>query len=144
MINQILITNSTFYNVSRVIMHSATNSEKLLISDCTFNDIIASGRYLVDYSTAFGVQDFVLRNNIFGATKNAGAKGVRANTTPIVDNCYSTSDWELGSNRISGLESYGSASTNLFTDPAKGNFKIKDQQFRGRDNAGDPKWRIEY
>ena len=37
---------------------------------------------------------------------------------------------------------YPGTSTDLFEDPANGNFKIKDKSFVGKSSAGDPRWRL--
>ncbi len=142
-IDNILVTNSTFYSVSRFIVHSASNNNAITISDCTFNNILGSGRYFIDFSAGFQSANLTLANTILGATQHTGAKGIRAAKAASVINCYATTDWVLGSNAIAGLTSYGKSSTELFADPSNGDFTIIDDTFEGRDSAGDPKWRIE-
>jgi hypothetical protein len=59
----------------------------------------------------------------------------------MITNCYSTSDFIITRGAFAGLISYAKSSTDLFTDPTNGNFKIKDQSFEGISSAGDPRWR---
>lgn len=141
-ISNIVITNSTFYNVSRFIVHSAANNNSIVVSDCTFNNILAAGRYFIDMSANFSPATFKLTNLILGATKDATARGVRASVAPIVTNTFATSDWVVSSNAIGGLSTYSGASTSLFVNPAVGDFTIKDELFEGKSSAGDPRWRI--
>ena len=69
-IDNISITNSTFYNIGRLFLHNKSNSNSVLIADCTFDDIIAAGRYFFDYSSSYGpTNGFTLSNCIFGDTR---------------------------------------------------------------------------
>jgi hypothetical protein len=52
-----------------------------------------------------------------------------------------TSDCLFSANPITGANSYSGKAADLFTDPANGNFKIKDNSFAGKSTAGDPRWR---
>lgn len=142
-IDNISITNSTFYKLSRFIVHSASNNSSLIISDCTFNNVIAGGRYFIDFSSSYQSANMMITNTILGATQIATARGIRSAKAATIVNSYSTTDWVIGSNAISGLTAYGKASTDLFTDPDNGDFTIKDDTFEGKNSAGDPRWRIE-
>ncbi|WP_163711660.1 DUF5123 domain-containing protein [Mangrovibacterium lignilyticum] len=140
-VDNISITNSTFYNIGRLFLHNKSNNSSVLIADCTFDTVVAAGRYFFDYSSSFGPSNgFTMRNCILGATQDATAKGIRFNGSPTVTNTYATSDFVLGGASISGLNSYSGASTDLFTDPANGDYSIADELFDGKTSAGDPRW----
>ncbi|MCW0482175.1 DUF5123 domain-containing protein [Gaoshiqia sediminis] len=140
----ISITNSTFHNIMRMIMHTNSNNESLVISDCTFNNVLASGRYFIDMSTSYGpTSEFKITNSIFGDTADDNARGIRAASAPVVTNTFATSDFVLGGSSISGLIDYLGLSTDLFADPANGDFTIKDELFDGKSSAGDPRWRFQ-
>jgi hypothetical protein len=47
----------------------------------------------------------------------------------VVKNSYSTSDCTFSSNAIKELSSYEGTSAELFTNPAAGDFSIKDKSF---------------
>lgn len=140
-VNNISLTNSTFYNIGRLFLHNKANNNSVLIADCTFDDVLAAGRYFFDYSSSFGpTNGFTMRNCILGSTQDDTAKGIRFNGTPTITNTYATSDFVLGGASISGLNSYSGASTDLFADPANGDFTITDESFDGKASAGDPRW----
>jgi len=143
LINNISITNSTFYRILHNFMqHSAANLTSIVISNCTFNNVVGAGRYLIDCSTFGPTGEFSISNCIFGKSYDALAKGVRSSKTASVNNSYKTSDWITAGNIIPSLTEYSGTSVDLFTDPTNGNFKIKDGSFAGAKDSGDPRWRI--
>jgi len=148
-VDDIVITNSTLYMVEKVVVtKTATNS--INIEKCTINEAPLSGNYLIDFGgTSVGsVNGIAIKNVILGVGKatSTGAtvvRGIRtsATTNVIVSGSYNTSDYTTSANVISGLNAYSGKSTDLFTDPVNGNFKIKDSAFAGVNTAGDPRWR---
>ncbi len=144
LINNISISNSTFYRIlNNFIQHSASNLTSIVISNCTFNNVVGAGKYLIDCTTGFGpTGEFTVSNCIFGKSFDATAKGIRSNKVASVTNSYKTTDWVTGGNAVPSLTDFSGASTDLFTDPANGNFMIKVSSFAGAKNAGDPRWRI--
>ena len=142
-ISNINITNSTFNTVGRFILSKSTNTNSITLSDCTFYNMIASGRYFIDFgSTSYGPANGIsIKNSIFALSQVATAKGIRSAGTVTVENSYATSDWQLGSPSISGLISYSGASSALFTSPTTGDFSFLDKTFAGTETAGDPRWR---
>lgn len=142
-IDNIVVTNSTFYNVSRFILHNASNNNKVAIADCTFDKMLAAGRYFIDFNKSGPASELSLTNCLFGSTLSETAKGIRATLDASVMNSFAATDWVLGGNAIPGLSSYSKTSTDLFVNPAEGDFTIKDDTFEGRNSCGDPRWRIE-
>lgn len=142
--NNISITNSTLYRIGySVILHNAAPSVSVLIDNCTIDNSIGDGRYLIDYN-AQTIGSFQIKNSILGKSLSpaATARGYRAGTAPTVDNTYQTADAAISANPIPGLINYTGNSTALFTDPSTGNYLIKDANFAGKSSAGDPRWRL--
>jgi hypothetical protein len=146
-INTIEITNSTLYNIGySLILHNLSGSESVKIEKCTFNDFVGDGRYTIDYNNQV-VGTFSLANCILGKTKSPAntASGIRiAGAAVTAINSYKTSDFiatAQATKVIGGLIEYTKASTDLFIAPTDGDFNFKDQNFEGKDLAGDPRWK---
>lgn len=149
-VDNISINNSTFYKIEKLIASSTAGSvsSSVVIQNSTFNEATLGGgaTYFIDYNTnnvAGGIQ---INNCILGAAKTGTTnqvRGVRYATSGTADGTgsYSTSDYIVTVNPISNLTVYPKPSTDLFTDPLNGNFKIRDNTFAGRTTAGDPRWR---
>jgi hypothetical protein len=143
-INNIAITNSTLYRIGySIILHGAAPSQSVLIENCTIDNSIGDTRYVVDYN-AQTVGSFQINNTIIGKTLSpAGtARGIRAASAYTVSGSYQTADAVFSANPIAGITSYTGTSATLFTDPASGNYLIKDAGFAGKSTSGDPRWRL--
>lgn len=144
-INNIIITNSTFYNIRvGLVLHNQLPGVSLNVSNCTINDISDDTRALIDYN-AQSSGTFTFLNNIIGKVKSAAntARGIRIGGTSVTvssDN-YVTNDYTVSTNPIGGVSIYSGASTALFENPGAGIFRFKDANFAGRNTAGDPRWR---
>lgn len=142
--NNIAITNSTLYKIGySVILHSAAPSLSVTIENCTFDNVVGNGRFFVDYN-AQTTGNFLINNVIIGKTLSpaGSARGIRAGSPYTVGNSFQASDAVFADNAVAGITSYAGTSTALFTDPANGNFLIKDNSFTGRSSSGDPRWRL--
>lgn len=152
----ILVSKTTLYNARKVIDHRSPGSNSIKFEDCTFYNLPGGGAaggvggfYFIDLGTQNSATPIVVKNCIFGKTWNDqglgdDARGIQAGaaTTVSVTNSYQTSDF-ISTNplyQISGLIPYSGTSFVLYTDPANGDFKIKDLNFAGRGNSGDPRW----
>jgi len=143
-INNISITNSTLYRIGySVILHNLAPSQSVLIENCTIDNSLGDGRYLIDYNaqTAASLQ---INNSIIGKTLSplGTARGIRIASAYTVNNSYQTADAVIAANPFAGITSYTGNSTALFTDPSTGNYLIKDGSFAGKSNSGDPRWRL--
>jgi hypothetical protein len=150
-VENISFTNSTIYKAEKVIT-SKQNSTSVLIENCTFNEapLGNSSNYYVDYSTS-GTNNvtngITINNCIFGIGKwSNGAitvKDIRANAATTVNgsNNFRTADHLSAGNDLPNITTYTRASNLLWEDPSSGNFRIADNSFPGRSNAGDPRWR---
>jgi hypothetical protein len=147
-INNISITNSTIYKVEGGIS-SAQPSTSVLISDCTFNEAPLGNNknaYL-DYGSNNITAGVTVSNCIFGIGKNSAGnitvKAIKVGTGTVIaaSNNYRTQDYKSGGNDIPNVIIYNRPSTQLWADPANGNFQIADITFPGRNSTGDPRWR---
>jgi len=148
----ISITNSTIYKAEKIIT-SRQNSTSVLIENVTINEAPMGGasNYYVDYSTSPTnnvANGITISNCIFGHGKwNNGvttSRGVRAGAATAVNtsNNYRTADHVWAANEVPGAILYTKPASQIWLDPANGNFKIIDTQFPGRSNSGDPRWRM--
>ena len=95
------------------LVNSMANSNSALVESCTFNDMITSGNYFMDFNT-YTVSSVTINNSIFGKTKDPLlSKGVRASaaTNIATNNCYNTSDFFTAANNIPGLNPFNGLST---------------------------------
>ncbi|WP_164974168.1 DUF5123 domain-containing protein [Filimonas effusa] len=141
-ITNIEFTQSTFYDIGyALILHNAAASTSVKIENCTIYNTTGNARYMIDYNT-FSAGTFTIKNTIIGKTLSATAtaNGYRAASAPIVTNSYITSDVVFAAGAIPSVINYTNNSANLFTEPAGGNFVIKDSLFAGASTAGDSRW----
>jgi len=140
-IQNINIQNSTFYNFYYFIRQEKVAGISLNIINCTFDQMINQGGYFINYSGTWPTE-FNIYNTILGSTLDPeNSNGIKPEGNPSYSNTYTTSDDVFTSNPIQGASSYSGASTDLFADPANGDFTIKDASFAGASTAGDPRWR---
>jgi hypothetical protein len=145
-INNISLTNNTFYNIGYgLVLHSSAPSVAVQVENNTFYNVTGDSRYMIDFNAQPIASSFTFTNNILGKTLSpAGTgRGVRSTATPptLGGSTYRTSDATFSANPFSGIVEYAKSSTDLFTDPAAGNFLYKDLTFAGRGTCGDPRWR---
>ncbi|WP_187263340.1 DUF5123 domain-containing protein [Pontibacter beigongshangensis] len=150
-VDNIRLLNSTFARTEVGIV-SKSNSNSVVIENCTFYKFLRTGRYLAYYRTA-GADNVTngvkIYNSILGPGWAAGEEetaaihGVRATANVDAMGTYSTSGYNTiaSTYQIPGLLEYGKPATALFENPENLNFKIKDATFGGRNTAGDPRWR---
>lgn len=144
-VNNIEITNSTFYNVRiGLILHNAAASQTVTVSNCTINDISDDARALIDYN-AQAVTTFTFTSNIVAKHKSPlnTARGIRiaGASVTVPSSSYVASDYVPSTNPIGGATGYAGTNTDLFVSPATGDFHFKDTNFAGKSTSGDPRWR---
>jgi hypothetical protein len=150
-VDNISLTNSTFYKMEKFISSTTagSTSSAVTIQNCTLSEVPLGGgsNYLIDYNTNNVSGGITIKNCIIGAAKSGGTsmqvRGVRYASSGTADGSgsYGTSDYLVSANAISNLTSYTKKSTEIWQDPANGNFKIIDASFPGKSTAGDPRWR---
>lgn len=131
----IVIKNSTFVQLKHNFIQCANAiTNKVTVSDCTFYNIIGSGRYFIDANGNDTNIDLV--NCIFGKTYTEEAsRGLRTAGTYTATNCYQTTDFNIVSNKFAVDMEYNGSSSDIFTDPENDNFTLKETL-----GAGDPEW----
>ena len=134
-IDKLEIKNSTFDTTQRSFIEASKSAinNGITISDCTFYNNVADGRYLID---ANGQSTNInLTNIILGKSYVDSAKGIRTAGTITNTNSLRTSDCIYASNDISQLPAGDKTSTEIFTDPENHDFTLLID-----DKIGDPRW----
>lgn len=145
-VNNFVFKNSTFAKIEKLIA-SKNSSNSVLIESCTFNEAPFGGQYLIDFNSFAVTTGIKIYNSILGIgysnSGNVTVRGYRAasGVTLDVSNSFTLSDY-VGTNGFTNITPYTRPSTEVFTDPLKFDFKIKDNGFPGRSSAGDPRWRL--
>lgn len=139
-VSNVNITNSTFNTMVHSfadVRNSSTGTFN--ISNCTFYNIVASGRYFLDARSAVNV---TIQNTIFGKTNADGVNGIRlTGATPTIIDVYKASDCNFskyGFDADRGETPVSSA--DLFADPDNGDFTILENKLK---SLGDPRWNNE-
>ena len=134
-IDKLEIKNSTFDTTQRSFIEASKSAitNGITISDCTFYNNVADGRYLID---ANGQSTNInLTNIILGKSYVDSAKGIRTAGTITNTNSLRTSDCIYKSNDIKELPAGDKTSTEIFTDPENHDFTLLIG-----DKIGDPRW----
>lgn len=131
--NSICVTGKVF------IFSKKTDMQDITIKNSTFYNCNGNGQYFVDFNTdSFGPNTFLIENCIFGKSADeATNKNIRSKTPATVANSFRTTDFFKV---IKGVNDTEFSSTQLFTDPANGNFTIKAGTLK--EKAGDPRWYV--
>ncbi len=135
-IGKLDIKNTTFNTSQRSFIEAskAPIANGVTISDCTFYNNVASGRYFMDANGQS--TNLTMTNVILGKTFDAEkSRGARSAGTMTFTNCLRTSDCVYGSNNIADLPAGEQSSADIFTDPDNGNFTLKIDT-----KVGDPRW----
>lgn len=153
-IGVIRFSNSTVYKSRKLITHALAGSScnSVTIENCTFNELPSNNgtNFIIDFNTINVTNGITIKNSIFGKFWDEGIgattypNGYRAggSTALSITTVFATNDLQFSANPLTGTTTYSGSSTSLFTDPANGNFKIKDTNFIGKSTVGDPRWRI--
>ena len=114
-----------------------TPSTSIAISNSTFYNVNGGGQFFIDYNKdTIGPNSLSILNCIFSKQPDeATNKNIRCSATPEIAGCYNTNDWFKA---FTGLTALEYSSTDLFTDPANGDFTIKKGTLT--EKAGDPRW----
>jgi hypothetical protein len=157
-ISNIKMTNSTFNIVGAHFIYfgqsRTAGCKSVDIEYCTFYNMMYSGsaRWFINLGNVNNPENSVitLKNLILGSTvltSTADPKPVhdcvkRDNVSLTVEEVYQTNDWVVKpATNLDDAKVYNGSATDLFTDPAKGKFSIKDAGFAGKITAGDPRWK---
>ena len=156
-IRNISIKNSTFNIVGCHFIYFGQSRtigcQSVTIENCTFYNAMHSGaaRWFINLGNVNNPENSIitLKNVILGSTVlNSTAdplpvhNGIkRENVTIVIEEVYQTNSWIVREETAIDAKIYNGSVTDLFVDPAKGNFAIKDSDFAGKNTTGDPRWR---
>lgn len=134
-IGRLEFTNSTFDTTQRSFIEAskAPVANGVFITNCTFYNNVAAGRYFMDANGQ--ATNLVMTNTILGKSFIKDARGIRSTGTLEFNNCIRTSDCIYGSNDIKTLPMDSWSSADLFTAPDSHNFTLKISK-----KVGDPRW----
>ena len=139
-VSNVNITNSTF----NTMLHSFADVQKsstgtFNVSNCTFYNVVGSGRYLLDARSGVNV---TVQNTVFGKTNADGVNGIRlTGSTPTIIDVYKTSDCNFSSYGFTADRSEAPVlSSELFANPDEGDFTILENRLK---SLGDPRWNNE-
>jgi len=134
-VGRLEFTNSTFDTTQRSFIEAskAPVANGVHITDCTFYNNVASGRYLVDANGQS--TDVVMTRTILGKSYKEDARGMRTAGTMTFDNCLRAADCIYASNDIKELSADDRTSADIFRDPAGHDFTLKINK-----RIGDPRW----
>ena len=159
-ISNIAIKNSTFDGVGCHFIYfgqdrstTQRGCKSVSIENSTFYRMMYSGasRWFINlgnvnnpFNSTISLKSLILGSTVMNSTADPlpvhnGIK--RDNVTISVSDVYQTNDWVVQpATAIDGAAQYNGSATDLFTDPANGDFSIKDATFLGKGVAGDPRW----
>lgn len=140
LIDNINISNSTFYYFYSFIRQDKVSTSSININNCTFDNMINQGGYFFQYTTfptTFGITNCILGNTL----DPTNAQGISSSAAISLYNCYMTSDCIFSANPLTGFTPYSGTAAQLFKDPTQGDFTIIDNSFAGKNTTGDPRWR---
>lgn len=131
--NSICVTGKVF------IFSKMTDMQDITIKNSTFYNCNGNRQYFVDFNVdTFGPSTFTIENCIFGKSADeATDKNIRSKTPATVANSFRTTDFFKV---IKGVNDTEFSSTQLFKDPANGDFTIKAGTLK--EKAGDPRWYV--
>lgn len=131
--NSICVTGKVF------IFSKKTDMQDITIKNSTFYNCNGNGQYFVDFNVdTFGPSTFTIENCIFGKSADeATNKNIRSKTPATVANSFRTTDFFKV---IKGVNDTEFSSTQLFKEPANGDFTIKAGTLK--EKAGDPRWYV--
>ncbi len=132
--NSICVTGKVF------IYSNNTDMQDITIKNSTFYNCNGNGQFFVDFGkdAKFGPNTFTIEGCIFGKSADeATNKNIRSKTPATVANSFRTTDFFKV---IKGVIDTEFSSTQLFKDPANGDFTIKAGTLK--EKAGDPRWYV--
>lgn len=153
-LKNIIVKNSTFNIIGcHFIFFSGAGRtvgcKSVHIENCTFYEMITSSQArwfinLGDSNTNPENSSVTIRHSILGSTQGDRTNnGIhRNNVTLTIVGVYQTNDWNVAAETaVDDADVYNGTAKELFVDPEKGDFSIKDEAFAGKETAGDPRWR---
>lgn len=133
-VGQLEMKNSTFDTTDHNFIQLKTAiAGGVTISDCTFYNNVASGKYFLDSNKLNTDIQFI--RTILGKSMDAGSRGIRTAGTITISESVRTKDCVYGSNDIKEFAAGTLTSEDMFTAPDNHDFTLKID-----DKIGDPRW----
>lgn len=128
---KISMANTTVNQTSSGSMFTLLQTPEITIDRCTFYNL-AKGKTVID-TNKVKAGSITITNTLVGMTE--ATKGYEGPTLKFSDS-FTTSDCSFGSKNTWGT-ALDISSADLFTDPANGNFTVKEAKYKV---YGDPRW----
>ena len=137
------ISNSTIYGVEAGALVNVQHDGLLInVDHCTIYNCVQTGKSLFDVNKITSTQ-LIIENSLIGpfyAADDTTIKGMSVKNQQNVSTTYYTNDLNWNAGYEIGDEINGS-STDLWTDPAIGDFTIKSAFKSQYEAYGDPRWK---
>lgn len=128
---KISMANTTVNQTSSGSMFTLLQTPEITIDRCTFYNL-AKGKTVID-TNKVKAGSITITNTLVGMTE--ATKGYEGPTLKFSDS-FTTNDCSFGSKNTWGT-ALDISSADLFTDPANGNFTVKEAKYKV---YGDPRW----
>lgn len=130
-LEKISMVNTTVNQISSGSMFTLLQTPEITIERCTFYNL-AKGKTVID-TNKVKAGSITITNTLVGMTE--ATKGYEGPTVKFSDS-FTTNDCMFGSKNTWGT-ALDISSTELFVDPANGDFTVKDTKYKA---YGDPRW----
>ena len=146
-LSKLSIKNSTFAHIANPIARWILYAGEINVevSNCTFYDV-GGTTALFDFNAAAETSTITISDCIFAKGKQEAMLMVNApKVTPTSTGNYRTSDFTLHTtDNLIDLTAYSGTSDDLFLAPSLNpfDFFLKDEDFAGKETAGDPRWML--
>lgn len=144
-IDDIEITNSTFDKICQgkktfIDLENSAYKTNINVEGCTFYNLLGDGAYLISAKGVTGSVKATFFKVLLAKTYTEKARGYQGdNITISAPSSYLLSDFVFEKNKLEMFNTYNGNSSDVFTDPASGDFTLKVNDLI-REEVGDPRW----
>lgn len=144
-IDDIEITNSTFNKICQgkktfIDLENSAYDTNINVEGCTFYNLLGDGAYLISAKGVTGSVNATFFKVLLAKTYTEKARGYQGdNITISAPSSYLLSDFVFEKNKLEMFNTYNGNSSDVFTDPASGDFTLKVNDLI-REEVGDPRW----
>jgi len=144
-IDDIEITNSTFNKICQgkktfIDLENSAYKTNINVEGCTFYNLLGDGAYLISAKGVTGSVNATFFKVLLAKTYTEKARGYQGDKITIsAPSSYLLSDFVFEKNKLDMFNTYNGNSSDVFTDPASGDFTLKVNDLI-REEVGDPRW----
>ena len=144
-IDDIEITNSTFNKICQgkktfIDLENSAFNTNINVEGCTFYNLLGDGAYLISAKGVTGSVNATFFKVLLAKTYTEKARGYQGDKITIsAPSSYLLSDFVFEKNKLDMFNTYNGNSSDVFTDPASGDFTLKVNDLI-REEVGDPRW----